>query len=185
MINVTNILKDAPHSIRSRYEGLATIEDRKDYHPEANVQVHVDIVATRCAVVGDIDLVLAAILHDICKLETAEINENTGNITSPGHEKAAAALIATELQIQDWILRWGGKIDIVQGIVLLHMRMKVFDSMKLSKQRRMINHPCFKKLQAFRFADNMLLSDDDAINKMFDVLKWKAFFANLRWVLKL
>lgn len=171
MMDLTNIIKNSPIEFSKRYAELHTYVDRKDFHPEANLLEHVHIVANRCLATGDPDLVMAALLHDICKEDTKELNLKTGNWTSPGHETAAAELIIRDTSIHSWIMRHGGDVGTVVMIVRYHMRMKSIDSMGSKKRREMERMSFFPKLKAFRFADSMLLDDGYAVDEMFKILR--------------
>jgi hypothetical protein len=119
---------------------------------------------------NDPDLICSGILHDICKLDCTRLNERTGRMMSPGHDKAAGRLIRQHKTIQKWIEFMGGDIDNVAMICEQHMRFHQFGKMKDSKQQAMKDLPVWNKLVFMGSADNML-KEFDVLNPMASV-KW-------------
>ena len=83
------LISTAPSIVQSKLEELKTLRERPDYHPEPSTFHHIEIVTNRLIQTGDPDLIMAGILHDICKLDCKKINPKTGHPTSPGHDIAA------------------------------------------------------------------------------------------------
>ena len=147
------IFKMLPMKQQDMLKSLEQIRERPDHHPESNALIHVKIVTERCIQTGDIDLVLAAIFHDIFKFKLNQINEKTGWPTARDHEKEAAMMVIDE---SDLIKSFGADPGTVAGICLHHMRIKNFSEMKKSKREHMKAQPFFNKLIVFALADDML-----------------------------
>jgi hypothetical protein len=157
--------KDTPHMIMRKLEQLKFLRERPDFHPEPSAFHHIQIVTDRLAPLGDIDLTLAGILHDICKFDTVKMNEKTGFPTSPGHDQAAHDLIMNSNTILSWIkFHHGGNPISVALICKGHMRFHQLGDMRPAKREAQIaewtDQGIFDKLQIFGAADNMLVDFD-------------------------
>ena len=154
------LIKTAPQIVKDKLEQLKSLRERPDYHPEPSTFHHIEIVTNRLIPTGDMDLILSGILHDICKLDTAKMNEKTGWPTSPGHDQAAFDLIFSSSSIQDWIRDNGGDEVNVALICKGHMRFHQLGDMRPFKREDQIQEwtdlGIFDKLQIFGAADNML-----------------------------
>lgn len=156
------LIQTAPFSITSRLDFLSTLVERKDYHPEANTLVHIQMVTDCLVATGDINLILTGVLHDICKGDDGILDLTGGQDgfpTSPGHGPAAAKLIQSDLDIQKWIIALGGDIQRICDLCDNHMRIKQFDHMPAVKQQRFRDLDCFDDLLVFTAGDKMV--DDD------------------------
>ena len=58
----------APVTIKDYIDTLKNVAQRPDYHPEGNAYIHTKVVVKRIAKTGDINLILAAFLHDLGKV---------------------------------------------------------------------------------------------------------------------
>ena len=135
-----------PSDLKKRVYNLKNFDQRRDAHPEGNVLKHTIAVTNRALKTGDIDFALSALFHDIGKDSTAKIHPKKGFWTHYGHEKVSAELV---LKHKKWIQSMGGDVDDIHYIVKQHMRMKVFDKMKWTKQDKMRKDKAFGKLQKF------------------------------------
>ena len=77
------LMVGAPNIVQDKLEDLKTLRERPDFHPEPSTFDHIYIVTERLMETNDMDLVLAGLLHDICKLDCMKINPRTGWPTSP------------------------------------------------------------------------------------------------------
>ena len=93
-----------------------------------------------------IGIVNSALFHDIGKDETAGIHPKHGYITHWGHEHVSAKLVK---KYGKWIKSMGGNVLDIYWMVKQHMRMKVFDKMKWTKQENMKKFRAFGKLKKF------------------------------------
>ena len=165
-MNITfkELVKTAPPIIQAKLEQLKTMRERPDYHPEENCYEHIKIVTERLIETGDIDLILAGMLHDICKLDTMRINPKTGFPTSPGHDDAAYKLIEGNTSIKNWIVANKGTVQIVADICLNHMRFHQLPNMRAMKKDAQVQawkqKGILNKLEIFGAADNMLATFD-------------------------
>ena len=170
-----SIIEDAPQIVKDKLEQLKSLRERPDYHPEPSTFHHIEIVTNRLIPTGDMDLILSGILHDICKLDTAKMNEKTGWPTSPGHDQAAFDLIFSSLSIKDWIRDNGGDEVNVALICKGHMRFHQLGDMRPFKREDQIQEwtdlGIFDKLQIFGAADNMIEPFD--LTNLEKSWKWK------------
>lgn len=159
-----DLIKTAPHTVLRKLEQLKFLRERPDFHPEPSAFHHIQIVTDRLIPLGDPDLILAGVFHDICKFDTVKMNEKTGWPTSPGHDQAAHDLILGDQSIQDFIRQNGGKVVTVANICKAHMRFHQLGDMREAKREKQIqewtDQGIFKKLQIFGAADNMLVDFD-------------------------
>jgi len=97
----------------------------------------------------DPNMIMAALFHDLGKLDTYEINPKTGKPTAYGHEFVAKDYIR---KFKDWILSYEGTdIDEIEYIVSNHMKVKprTWDTMRDVKKEPIQSHPSFEKLKGF------------------------------------
>ena len=88
-----DIINKFPSDLKNRILNLKNVDQRRDFHPEGDVLTHTSIVFSRLEKFNDIDLLLAAIFHDIGKDITAGIHPKKGHITHFGHEKISAQIV--------------------------------------------------------------------------------------------
>lgn len=154
------IIETAPLVIKRKLEQLKFLRERPDFHPEPSAFEHIKIVTTRLIKTENPNLIMAGILHDICKFDTVKENPKTGWPTSPGHDDAASALIESIPTIQTWILVNGGHWPSVSAICKSHMRFHQLGNMRPAKREATIQNwkdlGIWNDLQIFGAADNML-----------------------------
>lgn len=155
MTSAFYIFSQAPEWFKQQCQDMSQHKERPDYHPEPSVWDHLNIVAYRCSLHNNPNLVLTAWLHDSFKLILTEINPKTGYPTAPGHDKAAAKLVRTNKDIQKWIKNCGGDVECVEWLCAQHMRINSIDEMRPKKRRDLENHKWFPLLQTFHQADDM------------------------------
>ena len=141
-----DIYNALPIDLKKRVYNLKNYDQRRDAHPEGNVLKHTIAVTNRALRTGDIDFALAALFHDIGKDSTAKIHPKKGFWTHHGHEHVSAKLV---LKYKKWIKSQGGNVLDIYYIVKQHMRMKVFDKMKWTKQKKLSQFRAFPKLKKF------------------------------------
>lgn len=144
--NFRDLFNKMPSELQKRVYELKTIPQNKKWHPEGNVLKHTITVVNRALKSDDIDLAIAAIMHDIGKDETLKYNEKTNEPTAYGHEKVSADLVD---KYKDWIESIGGDPEIVYYIVKNHMSIKYFDVMGQSKVDKIKSNPNYDKLSKF------------------------------------
>lgn len=116
------IYEYSPKTIKDYINSLKHIEQRLDYHPEGSVYNHTKAVLNRLAKTKDINLILAAFLHDTGKDRTLKIED--GIIMQPGHEAYSAELLNIKSPWRTWVRLLGGDPDTIRFIILNHMKMK-------------------------------------------------------------
>ena len=141
-----DIYNALPSDLKKRVYNLKNYDQRRDAHPEGNVLKHTIAVTNRALKTGDIDFALSALFHDIGKDSTAKLHPKKGFWTHYGHEHVSAKLVK---KYAKWIKSMGGNVLDIYWIVKQHMRMKVFDKMKWTKQEKMKKFRAFDKLKKF------------------------------------
>ena len=154
------MFKSAPLIVQTKLNELKSLRERPDYHPEPSTYHHIKIVVDRLAQTKDIDLIMAGMLHDICKLDCARLNPKTGYPSSPGHDTAAYQFITQTPEVIDWI-RANGADDVkVAAICLNHMKIHMINEMRPAKRDSYIQKwkdmGIWDKLRVHDAADNML-----------------------------
>lgn len=161
-ITFQQLIESAPRIIKRKLEQLKFLRERPDFHPEKSCFEHIRIVTERLIDTNDPDLILAGVLHDICKLDTVRENPKTGWPTSPGHDQEAHSLIMKDPsgEINEWITSFGADTITVANICLNHMRFHQLPNMRPQKREAQVleweQKGILKKLEIFGAADNML-----------------------------
>lgn len=171
-----NAIEFAPNVILRKLEQLKFLRENPKYHPEGCVNDHIRIVYDRCDSFLNEDgtsnsvLRLAAIMHDICKLDDVVMND-LNQPACPGHEKSAAKLMNNLWGTSDY-QRWCSILgvrnvfehQIAQDIVLYHMAIKTFGDFGKKKKENYLNlwkrTGVLRNLLIFCAADNMLIEFD-------------------------
>lgn len=158
------IIETAPHIIKRKLEQLKFLRERPDFHPEPSAFAHIQIVTERLMQTGDPNLIIAGVLHDICKFDTVRENPKTGWPTSPGHDNAALILVMENMQVRSFCVEHGADPDIVAQICGAHMRFHQLGGMRKTKSDEQIETwksiGIWDYLQIFGAADNMLEAFD-------------------------
>ena len=143
--------KMAPVEIQKLLDKCADTPQSEKWHPEGDVLKHIKIVYERAKATGDLDLVIAAIFHDLGKVPTTKLNKH-GSWAAHGHEVVSARLVKEH---KKWIGSIGGRHMKVYEIVKEHMRIKQMSKMRPHKQQALREHRFFKELQLFTKCDDM------------------------------
>lgn len=146
IMNFRDLFNKMPKELQKRVYELKKIPQNKKWHPEGNVLKHTITVVNRSLKSDDINLAIAAIMHDIGKDETLKYNEKTNEPTAYGHENVSADLVKKYV---DWIESVGGDPELIHFIVKNHMAIKYFDQMKPSKIEKITSNPNYDKLSKF------------------------------------
>lgn len=144
-------IEDAPRNITDLLVKCNKTEQSPIHHPEGNVLKHTMIVFNRAKKHNDVNLMLAAIFHDLGKPDTTKLNKR-GEWSAHGHEELSTEIVEKN---RKWIEQKGGDFDLVHFLVSNHMRIGRFDEMRKSKQEKLKNHKFFDKLLTFSELDNM------------------------------
>jgi hypothetical protein len=121
------------------------------WHPEGNTLKHIIVVLKRAYhhYNEDPNMVMAALFHDLGKMDTYKLHPKTGEPTAYGHEFKSADYVD---QFKDWIEQFSGTdIEEIKYIVSNHMKVKpsTWDQMKDGKKEPILKHPSFDKLKGF------------------------------------
>jgi hypothetical protein len=132
-----NTFKDfydaAPEEIKNYIDKAADTPQSVLWHPEGDVRTHMNIVFNRAKRTGDINLMFAALFHDLGKVDTTVAHPTIKDKWSAKmHEKVSARLVT---KYKDWIESLGGDYEIIHYIVDQHMRIKQIDHMRPEKQK--------------------------------------------------
>jgi tRNA nucleotidyltransferase (CCA-adding enzyme) len=151
-VDAKKLIYSLPDDVKNRFFGLWKVPQRPDYHPEGNTLKHVIMVVKRAIknYPNNMNIILAALFHDIGKDETHSINPKTGFPTAYGHEDVSSELVK---KYSDWIVEKGGDPEIVYYIVKNHMNAHRLDQMKPSKQEKIKSDPNFGDLENFEKLD--------------------------------
>jgi len=154
-LKVKELLKTAPAGLKKVLFSNWHAPQRADKHPEGNTLKHILVVLKRAVhkywnEPEGMDMVFAALFHDLGKKETLEFNPKTGEPTAYGHEEASLKYID---EYSGWIWDNGGRPNIVKDIVQNHMRVKNLDSMITPKQTAFYGKRYFDKIKQFRELD--------------------------------
>jgi hypothetical protein len=114
----SSLMARVPPDLAEYIETLKQVDQRRDRHPEGDVFTHTRVVTDRVAVHCDIELSIAALMHDLGKDRTTEINERTGMPMSPNHHKYSAECVVIW---SEWIRGMGADSYVVYMLVLHHM----------------------------------------------------------------
>jgi len=150
--NFNDLYEILPKNIKNKLNMNKDLVENPIYHPEPNAFEHIKIVIDRLVLTKDINLILSGLFHDICKKESSVARTNSSYMLCLNHEKLGADFAIIN---QDFIKALGGDINQVYYICRNHMRMKVFNEMKKTKQKEISNSPYYFKLKIFAQADKM------------------------------
>lgn len=152
----------APDEIQNLLDRCKDTPQSPDWHPEGDVYKHTRIVYDRARATGDINIAIAALFHDLGKVETTRPSRNhEGSWSAYGHENVSSRLVKTH---KKWIGSMGARWFYVFNIVKEHMRIKRMDEMRKSKQDELRLNIVFDKIQKFTDCDNMKTLTKDEFN---------------------
>ena len=160
------IFNHAPQHIQDMFLELSQLRERPDFHPEESAAKHIEIVTNRCIAFDNANLIMTAFFHDLFKAKTARINPKNGHPTCPGHDVEAEKFIRRNEDVQAFIRSFKANPEIVAWLVGQHMRIAQIGNMRTSKQETFRAEPHFNLLEIFHCADNMLISDEEALEQM-------------------
>jgi hypothetical protein len=162
MINEMEEKKELPSNYKELYNSMPTslkelmfrqwdAKQNPKWHPEGNSLKHILVVIKRAYhhYPNDPNMIMAALFHDLGKMDTYGINPKTGEPTAYGHEDKSEKYVE---EYRDWIESFGGTdVDEIKYIVKNHMKIKpsTWDVMKDSKKEPISSHSAFEKLRGF------------------------------------
>lgn len=120
------------------------------HHPEGNVFEHTKQVFELASLTGDKELEMAALFHDLGKIECTFLKDNT-KIVAYGHElKAKEYIEKYKILFEDLDIDWKK----VAYICRYHMLAHRLDEMRAFKVEALKASPYFEDLMRFAKCDN-------------------------------
>jgi hypothetical protein len=149
------LIRSMPTDLKKLFFDQWGAKQTTKWHPEGNSLKHIILVLRRAynKYGDDPNMVMAALFHDIGKMDTYAINPKTGEPTAYGHEAKSGDYVK---QYADWILSFEGtNIDVIEYLVINHMKVKpsTWSVMKQTKKDPIEQNPAFKSLQDFGTID--------------------------------
>ena len=160
------IFEHAPQRIQDMFLELSQLRERPDFHPEESAAKHIEIVTDRCIAMDNANLIMTGFFHDLFKAKTARLNPKNGFPTCPGHDTMCERFINENEEAQAFIKSFKANPEVVAWLVGQHMRIAQIGVMRASKQEAFRAEPHFNLLEIFHCADNMLISDEEALEQM-------------------
>lgn len=145
------LIRNLPKEVKELLFKQWDAKQSAKWHPEGNTLKHILIVLKRAYkhYPDDPNMIMAALFHDLGKMDTYAINPKTGEPTAYGHEDNSTEYVE---QYRDWIEQFEGvDVDEIKYLVKNHMKVKpsTWDVMKDTKKEPIKSHPAFDKLMGF------------------------------------
>ena len=145
------LIKNLPSELKDLFFKQWGAKQNPKWHPEGNTLKHIIVVLKRAYhhYPDDPNMIMAALFHDLGKMDTYAINPKTGEPTAYGHENKSSDYID---QYRDWIEQFDGvDVDEIKYLVQNHMKVKpsTWDNMKDTKKEPIKTHSAFDKLMGF------------------------------------
>jgi len=150
-VTPNDLIRTLPEELKSLLFKQWGAKQNPKWHPEGNSLKHILVVIKRAYhhYPDDANMIMAALFHDLGKMDTYAINPKTGEPTAYGHENKSTDYVE---QFKDWILTFEGTdIDEIKYLVQNHMKVKpsTWDAMRDTKKEPISSHPAFNKLMGF------------------------------------
>ena len=145
------LIKNLPDELKKLLFKQWGAKQNPEWHPEGNTLKHILVVLKRAYhhYPDDPNMVMAALFHDLGKMDTYSINPKTNQPTAYGHEDKSTDYVE---QFRNWIDSFDGTdVDEIKYLVKNHMKVKprTWDQMKDKKKEPIKSHPAFDKLMGF------------------------------------
>lgn len=152
MIKFNELYNRLPEDIRL---GLENCQQDPRWHPEGSVYNHVKMVFEdiQKEYPEDTDLLIAALFHDLGKIDTTEIKED-GRITAYGHEHLAYRYIDRYIYLFEDL---NPNVEKIKAVCSQHMKAHFYESGKLKKPHKVkmfIEQTYFEDIMKFEKADS-------------------------------
>ncbi len=146
-----DLIRSLPTELKELLFSQWKAKQNSKWHPEGNTLKHILVVLKRAYhhYPNDPNMIIAALFHDLGKMDTYAINPKTGEPTAYGHENKSAEYLD---QYRDWIESFDNiDFDEIKYLVKNHMKVKhsTWDTMKDSKKEPILNNPSWHKLKGF------------------------------------
>jgi len=145
------LIKSLPKDLKDLLLKQWSAKQNPEWHPEGNTLKHIIVVLKRAYhhYPDDPNMIMAALFHDLGKVDTYQINPKTGQPTAYGHENKSTDYVE---QHRSWIESFDGTdVDEIKYLVQNHMKVKpsTWNSMKDSKKEPIKTNKSFDKLMGF------------------------------------
>ena len=145
------LIKNLPNELKELLFKQWDAKQNPEWHPEGNTLKHIIVVIKRAYhhYPDDPNMVMAALFHDLGKIDTYKINPKTNQPTAYGHEDKSTDYVE---KFKDWIESFEGMdVEEIKYLVKNHMKVKpsTWDQMKDKKKEPIMSHPSFDKLMGF------------------------------------
>ncbi len=145
------LIKNLPKELKELLFKQWDAKQNPEWHPEGNTLKHIIVVIKRAYhhYPDDPNMVMAALFHDLGKMDTYSINPKTNQPTAYGHEEKSTDYVE---QFKNWIESFDGTdVDEIKYLVKNHMKVKpsTWNQMKDKKKEPIISHSAFDKLMGF------------------------------------
>jgi hypothetical protein len=149
------LIRSMPQDLKKLFFDQWGAKQSTKWHPEGNSLKHIILVLRRAynKYGDDPNMIMAALFHDLGKMDTYAINPKTNEPTAYGHDAKSGEYVK---QYADWILSFEGtNIDVIEYLVINHMKMKpsTWSVMKQAKKDPIEQNPAFDKLKGFETID--------------------------------
>jgi hypothetical protein len=170
------LIKNLPTELKDLFFKQWGAKQNPKWHPEGNSLKHIIIVIKRAYhhYPNDPNMIMAALFHDLGKMDTYAINPKTGEPTAYGHEEESVQYID---KFKSWIESFDGTdVEEIKYLVKNHMKIKpsTWDQMKDAKKEPIEKHQSFSKLK--NFTDKLdggginLQENENSKEKIYDFL---------------
>ena len=119
------MIKNLPEELKKLLFKQWQAKQNPNWHPEGNTLKHILVVINRAYhhYPDDPNMIMAALFHDLGKMDTYAIHPKTGQPTAYGHEDRSVEYID---QFSDWVRSFEGvDIDEVKYLVKNHMKVRL------------------------------------------------------------
>ncbi len=145
------LIKSLPRELKELLFNQWGAKQNPVWHPEGNSLKHIIVVVKRVYhhYPDDPNMIMAALFHDIGKMDVYDINPKTNQPTAYGHEYKSTDYVD---KFKEWILSFEGTdIDEIRYIVKNHMKVKprTWDTMRDVKKDPIKYNKSFNKLMGF------------------------------------
>ena len=147
----SELIRELPEKLKELFFKQWQAKQNPKWHPEGNSLKHIIVVIKRAYhhYPDDPNMIMAALFHDLGKMDTYAINQKTGEPTAYGHEDKSETYVE---EFRDWIESFDGvNVDEIKYLVKNHMKVKpsTWEQMKDKKKEPIQTHPAFDKLMGF------------------------------------
>lgn len=131
-------------------EDLASTAQPPDWHPEGSVMAHTKLVWEALEQTdASIELKIAALFHDLGKIDKTRTRADDGRIVAYGHEMLAARYIDTYGMLFPEVTNWKK----IRFVCRFHMIMHRIDEMRAFKREELMANEHWNDLVVFAKAD--------------------------------